>query len=126
MITPAQHAEIRRLYFGEHWKVGTIAAALGVHHDTVRAAIAPLVEGHEAMDVMVLACTHFPLLAHEIAAAFPTIVQVDGGPGIARRIAWLTRDQWWPDQPTPGIALFTAPPPPTPRRPHGKPWTRPA
>ena len=40
MITPAQHAEIRRLYYGEHWKVGTIAAQLGVHHDTVRAAIA--------------------------------------------------------------------------------------
>jgi len=40
MITPEQHAEIRRLYFGEHWKVGTIAAALGVHHGTVRAAIA--------------------------------------------------------------------------------------
>ena len=42
MITPEQHAEIRRLYFGEHWKVGTIAAALGVHHGTVRAAIAHL------------------------------------------------------------------------------------
>jgi transposase len=40
MITPAQHAEIRRLYYGEHWRVGTIAAQLGVHHDTVRAAIA--------------------------------------------------------------------------------------
>jgi transposase len=40
MITPAPHAEIRRLYFGEHWRVGTIAAALGVHHDTVRAALA--------------------------------------------------------------------------------------
>lgn len=40
MITPEQHAEIRRLYFGEHWRVGTIAAALGIHHDTVRAAIA--------------------------------------------------------------------------------------
>lgn len=40
MITPEHHAEIRRLYYGEHWKVGTIAAALGVHHDTVRAAIA--------------------------------------------------------------------------------------
>ena len=40
MISPEQHAEIRRLYFGEHWKVGTIVAARGVHHDTVRAAIA--------------------------------------------------------------------------------------
>jgi transposase len=39
MITPEQHAEIRRLYYGEHWKVGTIAAALSVHHETVRAAI---------------------------------------------------------------------------------------
>jgi transposase len=39
MITPEEHAEIRRLYYGEHWKVGTIAAGLGVHHETVRAAI---------------------------------------------------------------------------------------
>jgi transposase len=46
MITPEQHAEIRRLYYGEHWRVGTIAAALGVHHDTVRAAIA-----HDTHDV---------------------------------------------------------------------------
>ena len=39
MITPAQRAEIRRLYFGERWKVGTIAAQLGLHHETVRAAV---------------------------------------------------------------------------------------
>ena len=39
MITPAQRAEMRRLYFGEHWKVDTIATALGVHHQTVRRAI---------------------------------------------------------------------------------------
>jgi transposase len=45
MITPEQHAEIRRLYYGEHWKVGTIAAALGVHHDTVRGAIAHDTQG---------------------------------------------------------------------------------
>ena len=45
MITPEQHAEVRRLYYGEHWKVGTIAAALGVHHDTVRAAIAHDTQG---------------------------------------------------------------------------------
>ncbi len=45
MITPEQHAEIRRLYYGEHRKVGTIAAPLGVHHDTVRAAIANDTQG---------------------------------------------------------------------------------
>ena len=39
MITPAQRAEIRRLFYGEHWKVGTIAAQLGIHHETVRAAV---------------------------------------------------------------------------------------
>ena len=39
MITPAQRAEIRRLYYGEHWKMGTIAAQLGLHRETVRAAV---------------------------------------------------------------------------------------
>jgi len=32
--------EIRRLYYAEHWKVGTIASNLHVHHDTVRTALA--------------------------------------------------------------------------------------
>jgi transposase len=31
--------KIRRLYFAEHWKIGTIASQLGLHHDTVRTAI---------------------------------------------------------------------------------------
>ena len=39
MITPAQRAEIRRLYYGEHWKIGTIATQLGHHRETVRAAV---------------------------------------------------------------------------------------
>ncbi|MGQ0737142.1 MAG: IS21 family transposase [Acidobacteriota bacterium] len=39
MITPEQHAEIRRLYYAEHWTVGTIAAQLGVHPETVAAAL---------------------------------------------------------------------------------------
>jgi hypothetical protein len=39
MIAPEQRAEIRRLYYAEHWRVGTIPTALGVHHDTVRHAI---------------------------------------------------------------------------------------
>jgi transposase len=38
-IEPEQRAHIRRLFYAEHWKVGTIAAELGVHHDTVRRAI---------------------------------------------------------------------------------------
>lgn len=39
MIAPEQIAEIRRLFFAEHWKVGTIATALGLHPDTVRRAV---------------------------------------------------------------------------------------
>ena len=78
--------------------------------DAIRAAIAPMIAqpGAKNMDVMVLACTHFPLLADEIAAAFPAITQVDGGPGIARRIAHLTEGQAWPSTAPEGIAIFTS------------------
>lgn len=41
MITEEQRARIRRLFFAEHWKVGTIAAELGVHRDTVELALEP-------------------------------------------------------------------------------------
>lgn len=74
--------------------------------DAVRAAIAPLLDV-PGLDVLVLSCTHFPLLADEIAAVAPGVLQVDGGPGIARRVAHLTRGQPWPAAPTPGIAVFT-------------------
>jgi len=40
MIPAAQVAEIRRLFFAEHWRVGTIAAQLDLHADTVRRALA--------------------------------------------------------------------------------------
>jgi transposase len=39
MIDAELFARIRRLYFAEHWKVGTISAELGVHHETVEHAI---------------------------------------------------------------------------------------
>jgi glutamate racemase len=43
------------------------------------------------MDVLVLACTHFPLLRDEIAAHFSSEVQlIDSGEAIARRVASLT------------------------------------
>ena len=34
--TPDTEAEVVRLYFGEHWKAGTIAAQLGLHPDVIR------------------------------------------------------------------------------------------
>jgi hypothetical protein len=35
-------AEIARLYYAEHWKVGTIAAQLHVHEDVVRRVVGRL------------------------------------------------------------------------------------
>ena len=73
--------------------------------------------GGDAIDVIVLACTHFPLLADELqAAAGPAVTLIDGADGIARRIAALTQGQPWPAFPSPGVAVFTRsidrPPPP--------------
>ncbi|HXH53212.1 MAG TPA: glutamate racemase [Sphingomicrobium sp.] len=83
-----------------------------VSADAVAAAAAPMFEreGGDRIDVVVLACTHFPLLAAELDSAFPGLGWVDGGAGIARRIASLTRDQAWPAQPSPGTMVFTAEP----------------
>lgn len=39
MISPEVRTEIRRLFYAEHWKVGTIAAQFEVHRDTVVLAI---------------------------------------------------------------------------------------
>lgn len=39
MISEELRARIRRMFYAEHWKVGTIAAELGVHHETVKLAI---------------------------------------------------------------------------------------
>jgi len=39
MISPEIRAQIRRYFYAEHWKVGTIAQSLGVHPDAVRLAI---------------------------------------------------------------------------------------
>jgi hypothetical protein len=39
MISPEIRAQIRRYFYVEHWKIGTIASALNVHPDAVRNAI---------------------------------------------------------------------------------------
>lgn len=80
--------------------------------EEVRAVALPLfeAEGADGMDTVVLACTHFPLLREELEAAFPGITWVDGGPGIARRVAFLTSGQPWPSAPSAGTMLFTAEP----------------
>ena len=80
--------------------------------EAVRAATQPMFDapGGDRIDVGVLACTHFPLLREELSEAFPGVEWIDGGPGIARRIAWLTREQPWPAEPSDAVMVFTAEP----------------
>jgi glutamate racemase len=80
--------------------------------DAVRAAAQPMFDAAngDRIDVGVLACTHFPLFREELRQAFPGVDWIDGGTGIARRIAWLTREQAWPPEPGTGVMVFTAEP----------------
>ena len=61
----------------------------------------------DRIDVIVNACTHFPLLEDAMRTVAPQVAFVDGGPGIARRIAALTAGQAFPDAPSPGRLVFT-------------------
>jgi glutamate racemase len=64
--------------------------------------------GGDAMDMVVLACTHFPLVADELAAAAPRrLTFVDGAAGIARRCAHLLDGVGWDDRKPAGRAIFT-------------------
>jgi len=39
MISPETRVQIRHYFYAEHWRIGTIATALGIHPDAVRNAI---------------------------------------------------------------------------------------
>lgn len=77
--------------------------------EAVRRAVAPLLvaPGGVRMDVAVLACTHFPLLADALHEALPGVKLVDGADGIARRVATLTQGSPWPSGRSDDVALFT-------------------
>jgi glutamate racemase len=63
--------------------------------------------GGEAIDTVVLACTHFPLVERPLLAALgPGVKLVHGAEGIARRVAWLTQGQPFA-RTVPDFALYT-------------------
>ncbi len=65
----------------------------------------------DRIDTVVLACTHFPLVVDELAAAAPrALTFVDGNAGIARQTARLVDGMNWPDGAGEGIAVFTGDP----------------
>ncbi|WP_246844948.1 glutamate racemase [Altererythrobacter sp. TH136] len=77
-------------------------------HDAVHGLLAQ--PWGDQIDTVVLACTHFPLLADELARAFPRPVTfVDGAEGIARRTASLLAGQPFARS-EPDLAVFTAEP----------------
>ena len=62
--------------------------------------------GGDALDTLVLACTHFPLLGDELARAAPAgVAMVHGADGIARRVAHLLAGRRL--RPAPGRFLAT-------------------
>jgi glutamate racemase len=63
--------------------------------------------GGDRLDVVVLGCTHFPLLHDELLATTPGMGFVDGSAGIARRIVHLTDGHTWPSKPAEGIFVTT-------------------
>ena len=74
----------------------------------LREILAPLF-AVEALDTVVLACTHFPLLTTALAAAAPRPLHwIDSGDAIARRVASLLPG-WQPDADTGFRACFTSP-----------------
>lgn len=82
-------------------------AGLQIAQADVAAELAALTgqPGGDRIDVVVNACTHFPLLIDELQVARPDVHFVDGGPGIARRVAQLTKGQAL--APAAGVAVFT-------------------
>ncbi len=78
--------------------------------DEYVAALAGLLRQPNAnkIDTIVLACTHFPLIEAELAAAISRPINwVDSGAGIARRTQHITKDMHW-QTPATGRAVFTA------------------
>ena len=49
-----QEAEVRRLFFAEHWRVGTIVAQLGLHRQRTFQEHLEIVEAVEKRDVAAL------------------------------------------------------------------------
>lgn len=60
------------------------------------------------MDMVVLACTHFPMVKEKLAkVAGRPITFLHGGEGIARRTAYLLEGETWPDADPEHLAVFT-------------------
>ncbi|WOE73990.1 glutamate racemase [Alterisphingorhabdus coralli] len=94
LVEPAE-AKIR----GERVEMEVLAKALAGLREQPRG---------DEMDIIVLACTHFPLLREELASLLPdNVALIDGAEGIARRIVSLAGDRQWPETRQNGVFVTT-------------------
>lgn len=89
-----------------HLRGETVTAA------QLRPMIQPFVQANPPPDVVVLACTHFPLLQAQLTQALPPTVRlIDSGAAIAQRVHTLLLQHGWsiPTTPpsSPQLAIFT-------------------
>jgi hypothetical protein len=73
MTTAEQEAEIIRLHFAEHWRVGTIASQLGVHPDVVRRVLGIGAAGTGAAAPRPRLCDPYRDLIIETLARYPRL-----------------------------------------------------
>lgn len=74
MIDRERAAEIRRLYFAEHWKKGTIATQLGVHHDVVERVLGPMGGTPAARPEVPWLLDPYAAFIEEILSRYPKLV----------------------------------------------------
>ncbi len=72
-ITPDIEAEIRRLYFAEHWRRGTIATQLGLHGDVVKRVVGPTGRGAKASGEPMMILDPFVVVIAETLERYPRL-----------------------------------------------------
>jgi transposase len=72
-VSESVEAEIRRLFFAEHWPVGTICRQLGVHDDVVRRVAGLLSPRRVLPSEPSLVVTPYTGFIAEVLAQFPTL-----------------------------------------------------
>lgn len=72
-VSPDMEAEIRRLYFAEHWKRGTIATQLGLHVEVVERVIGPTGRGAKAKGQPMMILNPFFAIIAETLERYPRL-----------------------------------------------------
>jgi len=80
------------------------------NHNQIKGELSPFIETVE-LDILILACTHFPLLKKEISSIFnqtnQKITLIDSGVAIANRVAELCPNSKYSSNQPKSIAAFT-------------------